>query len=216
MKSASIITSFIFVACLPSLLFASNLKLKSGQEVEGPLIEQTESYIKIDFMGVPLTYFMEDIDTIDGVPVVISVKKEPAQAASPQEEPKQVVEKEPQSAEDYFYLGVSSVKKGNLEEAFADFTKAIELNPEISEAYYNRAKLAKMKGDLEGALSDFSKAIGINPKYKEAYNNRATVYFAKKEFEAALQDLRKAEELGYSVNPEFLEKVQKALKEKNK
>lgn len=220
------IMSITVLFCLPGALFAAEIVLRSGQKVEGAIIEQTDTYVKVDFMDVPLTYFLEDIDSIDGVSVVLPakdepVKEEPAQEASAQEpaakqEPKEVTESKPESAEDYFYRGVSSVKIGNLEEAFADFTKAIELNPKISEVYYNRGNIAKKKGNFDGAASDFSKAIEINPKYKEAYNNRATVYFTKKEFEAASQDVRKAEELGYNVNPKFLKMVQNALEEQKK
>ena len=46
--------------------------LKSGQTVEGKIIEQGVDYIKIDFYGVPITYWAEDIKSIDGKKVIFS------------------------------------------------------------------------------------------------------------------------------------------------
>jgi len=53
--------------CSPIFAFAETIALKSGKSVEGKLIEKTDKYIKIDFMGVPLTYFLDEVESIDGV-----------------------------------------------------------------------------------------------------------------------------------------------------
>jgi tetratricopeptide (TPR) repeat protein len=45
--------------------FAETIVLKSGQAIAGKIIEKTGKYIKIDFYGVPLTYFYEEIDRIE-------------------------------------------------------------------------------------------------------------------------------------------------------
>ena len=50
--------------CLPVFAFAETIVLKSGKTVEGKLTEKTDKYIKIDFDGVPLTYFMDEIESI--------------------------------------------------------------------------------------------------------------------------------------------------------
>ncbi len=41
--------------------FPETIKLKSGETIEGEIIEKTNEYIKIDFYGIPLTYYLEDI-----------------------------------------------------------------------------------------------------------------------------------------------------------
>jgi hypothetical protein len=56
----------VIVLCFPSLIFAETIHLKSGKAVEGKIVERTDKYIKIDFYGVELTYFLEDIADIDG------------------------------------------------------------------------------------------------------------------------------------------------------
>lgn len=42
-----------------------SIKLKNGKIIEGRIIERTEEYIKVDFDGIALTYYIEDIDCID-------------------------------------------------------------------------------------------------------------------------------------------------------
>jgi hypothetical protein len=50
---------------ISSMAFAETVTLKSGKVVEGKLLEQTDKYIKIDFDGVILTYFTDEIAKID-------------------------------------------------------------------------------------------------------------------------------------------------------
>ena len=47
-------------------LFAETIVLKSGQKVEGKLLEKTNEYIKINFQGVVLTYFNDQVESIEG------------------------------------------------------------------------------------------------------------------------------------------------------
>jgi len=50
----------------PLVCFAETVLLKSGQTVEGKIVEKTDKEIKIDLDGVPLTYFFDEIESIDG------------------------------------------------------------------------------------------------------------------------------------------------------
>lgn len=49
----------------PVLAFAETIYLKSGKTVEGEILEKTDKYIEIDFQGVPLTYYFDEIESID-------------------------------------------------------------------------------------------------------------------------------------------------------
>ncbi|TRZ49445.1 hypothetical protein D4Q80_02050, partial [bacterium] len=60
-KKCLIMLVFIICSCFPVFAIAEVIVLKSGKTVEGKIIEQTDKYVKIDFNGVPLTYFFEDI-----------------------------------------------------------------------------------------------------------------------------------------------------------
>lgn len=67
---------FLFLWSVGSLGSAETLVLKSGESVEGSVVERTGTYIKIDFNGVPLTYFLEDVESIDGIKVALEKKEE--------------------------------------------------------------------------------------------------------------------------------------------
>ncbi|MDD4955365.1 MAG: hypothetical protein PHP17_04950 [Candidatus Omnitrophica bacterium] len=54
---------FLFYA-LP--VFAEKITLNSGKTVEGKIIERTNDKIKIDVGGIPITYYMDQIESIDG------------------------------------------------------------------------------------------------------------------------------------------------------
>jgi tetratricopeptide (TPR) repeat protein len=75
-KKKIIILTLAMSFCFPAFVLAETIVLKSGKSVEGKLIEKTDKYIKIDFMGVPLTYFFDEIESIDGKQVM-NAKEEP-------------------------------------------------------------------------------------------------------------------------------------------
>lgn len=67
-------------------------------------------------------------------------------------------------AETYYNLGLAHNKKGELELAIKNYTKAIELKPDYADAFYNRSKTWLRLGETEKAKSDMAAAssIGIN------------------------------------------------------
>lgn len=52
-------------------LLAETVVLKSGKTVEGKITETTDKYIKVDFQGVGITYYLDEIASIDGQAVVL-------------------------------------------------------------------------------------------------------------------------------------------------
>lgn len=83
----------------------------------------------------------------------------------------------------------------NLENAIADFSKAIELIPKYAEAYNRRGGAYLSKGNSEGAIADLNKAIELMPEFAEAYYNRGLAYFTKGEFIVAIRDYTEAVQL---------------------
>jgi hypothetical protein len=53
-----------------------------------------------------------------------------------------------ESAEDYFERGLEAEKKGKLDQAITDFTKALELNPRDTAAYNKRGMHIPLKVSL--------------------------------------------------------------------
>jgi len=98
-------------------------------------------------------------------------------------------------AEPDFRLGVESrgaarLRLDKLEEAIADFNRALELSPEHARPYHLRGLVNERRGDLEQALADFNQAIAINPDYAAAYHSRSLVRNRRGETELADDDLR--------------------------
>lgn len=59
-----IIIFLYFVSNIYSFSYAATIYLKSGKEVEGKITEKTDKYIKMDFYGVELIYFLDEINRI--------------------------------------------------------------------------------------------------------------------------------------------------------
>jgi hypothetical protein len=49
-----------------TLVYAETILLKSGKTVEAPIIAKTDKYIKVDISGIPITYYFNEIASIDG------------------------------------------------------------------------------------------------------------------------------------------------------
>ena len=75
-------------------------------------------------------------------------------------------ERNQELANKYYNRGLAYAKKGEVELAIADYTKAIALKPDYADAYYRRSKAWLRLGETEKAKSDMKTAskIGINSK----------------------------------------------------
>jgi len=49
-----------------SLISAETIVLKSGKSVEGKIIERAGNYVKVDIEGVPITYYLDEIKSVNG------------------------------------------------------------------------------------------------------------------------------------------------------
>jgi Tfp pilus assembly protein PilF len=93
------------------------------------------------------------------------------------------------------------------------FLSVSSVYAETAEEYCNRGLVYTGRGNFTQAISDFTKAIEINPSHANSYEGLAQVYFDKKEYEKAWIYVHKAEALGYRVEKEdleFLDKLKKA------
>lgn len=92
------------------------------------------------------------------------------------------------TARDYCNRGVARQKKGDLDGALADYTRAIELNPHDAAPYNNRGLLKMAKGDLDGALADYDRALQISPRNFEIRGNRGVARQKSGDLDGALSD----------------------------
>ncbi len=116
----------------------------------------------------------------------------------------------PEFAKAYDNRGVAYAKIGQLSSAISDFTMAIANNPNDAQAYNNRGHAYAKLDNFFQAISDYTRAIKINPNYAKAYNNRGIAFYTTKKYDKAWADAHKVEELGGTVDPNFIAELRKA------
>jgi len=112
------------------------------------------------------------------------------------------VRKSPRKAEPFHYRGDAYRDAGDIEQALADYNKAIEMDPGYVEVYINRgniyigrARIHKTAEYLKKALADYNKGIELEPDQAPVYNNRGNLYKMQGNLQRALADYNKAIEL---------------------
>lgn len=88
---------------------------------------------------------------------------------------------------------------GQVEEALADYTRAVDADPGYPDYYLDRGNLLHKLGRTAEALADYESAMRVSPPFPEPYYNRAEIRFADGDHEGALADLDYAIEL----DPDF-------------
>lgn len=172
---------------------ASIIKLRTGDKVEGIIIEKDDKNVVVDYKGAVLNYYTFEIESIDAKPIVSPEKKNPETSGPALVS---IV-----SVEDYFRRGEVFYTKNNFEEAIINFTSALNIKKDNAEAFLKRGLAYFGEKRFDEALSDFNKAIEINPKYEEAYYIRGLYYANKNDTEHALVDYSKA----IDINPEYIQ-----------
>ena len=96
--------------------------------------------------------------------------------------------------------GIILNRRGDYNEALADFNAAIDIDETIAEAYLNRGNTWFLAGRLDDAMADYEKALALNvAKPWAAWYNIGLVHDARNETTQAQDAYRKALEL----NPDF-------------
>lgn len=126
-----------FIALNANFVLAETIILKSGEKVEGKIVEKGDTYIKVDFFGVPLTHYLSDIETIDGQPVGL------AQTVNPQGNPpgKQVLPGTQESrnlftSKEAMDQAIFYSRKGDYDMALRVFKDALYPNPDLHLAMF--------------------------------------------------------------------------------
>jgi tetratricopeptide (TPR) repeat protein len=61
------------------------------------------------------------------------------------------------------------LKAGRLDEAIADYDRAIAINPKFAAALYGRAQAKRQKGDASGADADQAAARALDPAIEQNF-----------------------------------------------
>jgi tetratricopeptide (TPR) repeat protein len=109
--------------------------------------------------------------------------------------------------------GYSYIKQ--YDNAIIDLSRAVELKHDYPDAYYNRGRAYFYLGKYNEAIQDYTSAIQYNPSLSVAYYNRSGTFFTTQNFPAALKDALKAKQLGYAVDPRFIDAIKVRMDAEN-
>jgi protein O-mannosyl-transferase len=91
-------------------------------------------------------------------------------------------------------LGSYLLVRGNVDEAIADFRRALELRPDQSNDHNNLGKALQAKGRRAEAMGEFQTALRISPNDSPAENNIGAALLETGELDDAIEHLLKAVE----------------------
>ena len=106
------------------------------------------------------------------------------------------ISKNPDSALAYNNRGALYHKRGLLDRAVSDYTKAIHIQPDYVNPYNARANAYYLQKNYAKAIADFSKVIELKAADANTYNTRGASYLHLGLYDKACPDFEKAEELG--------------------
>ncbi|MCJ7457645.1 MAG: tetratricopeptide repeat protein [candidate division Zixibacteria bacterium] len=79
-------------------------------------------------------------------------------------------------AQSYFSLGNLFLKKGNLQDARAEYLLALKENPSLQRAHLNLGNIYFHQKDYSRAEKEFLEELKANPRQEKAYNNLSVLY----------------------------------------
>ena len=98
-------------------------------------------------------------------------------------------------------LGNALARKGNKDQAIAEYRRALQINPGYKVAHYNLGIALFDSGRNDEAAAEYHVALRIDPNYAEAHNNLGVVLMAENQNEDALAEYRKA----LAIDPSYAE-----------
>ncbi|MBC8462714.1 MAG: DUF898 family protein [Deltaproteobacteria bacterium] len=104
----------------------------------------------------------------------------------------ELIRQDRQNADLYYSRGCLYERKGDLENAEKDFTKAIDINYRDKDAYYNRGLVFVKMKKYGLAVKDFDKVIELDSRAVDAYCNRGSANYQLGRSDLAIRDYNEA------------------------
>ncbi|MBS3105773.1 tetratricopeptide repeat protein [Candidatus Woesearchaeota archaeon] len=112
-----------------------------------------------------------------------------------------------ENSEAFQSLGVCYLKKGMLQEAYRNLTKAILLNPNKYTIYNNLGAVFEKMGNYDSAVQMLEIGTKINPNNTIGFYNLGIALDKKGDFGKAINAYEKAVELGHSKSEEIKKRI---------
>jgi len=98
----------------------------------------------------------------------------------------------PRSALAHSSLATIYQREGRLDEADAEYRRAIAIDPESAVAYAGLASLMEARGRVQDALAAYREAIRLEPERRGTHNDLGLLYQSEGRFEEAEAEFRRA------------------------
>jgi len=101
----------------------------------------------------------------------------------------------------YFYqVGNQAYKRGDLEKAITNFSKAIEYDENFVSAYFQLGVIEKKMGNSDKAINYFNKIISIDPQHYKTWFTFGVLLETNNQLDSAMSKYKRAIE----IKPEFI------------
>jgi Mlc titration factor MtfA (ptsG expression regulator)/Tfp pilus assembly protein PilF len=104
----------------------------------------------------------------------------------------QAIRLHPELVEAFQGRAAALCRRGEYDQALADYTTIIEVVPDDPDAYCDRGSVYLAQGCHDQAIADFNAALRACPDYARAYYERGLAYVDRDDLDQALADLTRA------------------------
>ncbi|MBL7196806.1 MAG: tetratricopeptide repeat protein [Candidatus Omnitrophica bacterium] len=207
-----ILIGLISLLVITSISYAqTTVFLKSGRKLEGKLIEKTDNYVKIEWEGIPLTYYMEEIDHIESASEMQSPSELESLQAKIEDCYSQAIElgakQRFKEAQDKFRevlrktRGIEGMKgiKGYYRNAkgLLDFLEDIGKQKIHSQTatHFFKGLILHRQEKYDEAIEEYKKCLKLNPDCARIHFNLASIYLRKVMWDKAEVEFKKVIEV---------------------
>src|SRR5271167_3253265 len=103
----------------------------------------------------------------------------------------------PETAEDHYYAGIDRFGEGKLDEAIAEYQRAIELDPKFADALHGLAQAYHAKEDFDRTIETARRILALDPEDILAWTTISRAYQRKGMVPEAEEAGNKARILGW-------------------
>ena len=114
-------------------------------------------------------------------------------------------------AEAHVNIGLIHQHRNEVDKAIECYDTAVQIDPKLLTAWINLTSAYTMVSEDVKAVDAARQAVTLEPDSPMARNNLAVALYFKGEYNEAQRNMEKAQELGYSVDPRFVDALKAKL-----